>query len=448
MQTERLEGNVEFDPQESRKVIMASIVGTAIEWYDFFLFGTAAATVFNVLFFPSFDPLVGTIAALGAYAVAYFVRPLGGIVFGHLGDRLGRKNILVLTLLMMGLGTFAIGLLPTYESIGVWAAVLLVLLRVVQGLAIGGEWGGAVLLAVEHAPKPRWGLVGSWPQIGSPIGMLMSTGAFALVSQLPEEDFLSWGWRLPFLFSLVLVIIGLAIRLKISESPIFVALKQRGAVEKMPLVQVLKKYPVEILLGVGIRFSADIIFITANIFALSYATSSLDLPRSVILQGIMLAAALQIFMIPFYGWLGDRIGRHNLYALASLYTVLVAFIFFPMIDTRDTSTIMWAYVLALPVGFAATYGLLSSLYADMFEPQVRFTGISLVYQIAGIVTAGPAPIIAAMLFSKYQSTWPIALYIGSTAVLSLVCVLILKQRKARALAEEARVGRPAAATIS
>jgi MHS family shikimate/dehydroshikimate transporter-like MFS transporter len=261
--------------------------------------------------------------------------------------------------------------------------------------------------------------------------MLLSTGAFALVSQLPEDQFMSWGWRLPFLFSFVLVIIGLAIRLKIAESPIFVEVAKRGKLEKLPLLQVLRFYPKEIILGVGARFAADIIFITANIFALSYATTSLGLPRTVILAGIMLAAALQIVTIPFYGWLSDRVGRHKLYMIGCAYMAVCAFVFFPLIDTKQTWIIMVAYVLALPIGFACTYGLLSSLYAEMFPTQVRFTGISLVYQIAGIVTAGPAPIIAALLYSQSKSTFPIALYISLTAILSLICVAILSRMAAK-----------------
>jgi metabolite-proton symporter len=411
---------------ESRKVVTASIVGTAIEFYDFFLFQTAAATVFSKLFFPSLDPLTGTIASFGTYAVAWLARPLGALLFGHYGDRIGRKKMLIITLLMMGVGTAFIGLLPTYDQVGILAPILLVLLRVIQGLALGGEWGGAVLLALEYSPHRRWGLIGAFPQIGSPIGLLLCTGIFAAVSQLPSDQFLSWAWRVPFLLSFILVIVGLVIRLRVDETPIFREVVRRGKVQKMPIAAVMKSYPKQILLAIGTRFSSDSIFVMANIFMLSYGTSTLGIPRQIILAAIMISAALQIFLIPFYGWLSDKIGRKRLFMMSCIYIAVYGFAFFPLMETRQAEMILIGYILALPIGFASHYALLSSLYAEIFTSDVRFTGISVVYQIAGIFTSGPVPIIASLLVATYASTTPLALYICACSLLSLVSVYFLQ----------------------
>lgn len=411
---------------ELRRVVSASVVGTAIEFYDFFLFQTAAATVFGRLFFPSLDPLAGTIAAFGTYAVAWLARPLGGLVFGHYGDRIGRKKMLVITLLMMGVGTACIGLLPTYETVGILAPILLVLLRVIQGLALGGEWGGAVLLALEYSPHRRWGLIGSWPQVGSPIGLLLCTGVFALFSQLPSDQFLAWGWRVPFLLSFILVIIGLVIRLRVDETPVFREVVRRGKVQKMPIVTVLKTYPKQILLAVGTRFGSDAMFVMANIFMLSYGTTTLGIPRGTLLMAIMVAAAVQIVTIPFYGWLSDVIGRKRLFMIACAYLAVYGFAFFPLVETKQVELILVGYILALSIGFACTYSLLAAMYAEIFTSDVRFTGISLVYQIAGIFTSGPVPIIAALLVAEYGSTRTLAMYICGAAILSFVSAYFLR----------------------
>jgi metabolite-proton symporter len=412
--------------KELKKVVSASVVGTAIELYDFFLFQTAAATVFSRLFFPSLDPHAGTIAAFGTFAVAWVARPFGGLVFGHFGDRVGRKWMLVITILMMGFGTASIGLLPTYNNVGILAPILLVVLRVIQGLAFGGEWGGAVLLAVEYSPHRRWGLIGSWPQVGSPIGLLLSTGVFAAFSQLQPDQFLAWGWRVPFLLSFILVIVGLVIRLRIDETPVFREVVRRRKVQKIPILTVMKSYPRQVLLGIGTRFGSDAMFNIANVFMLSYGSTALGIPRGTLLTAIMTAAALQFVSIPIFGWLSDVIGRKKLFMIACAYIAVYGFAFFPLIETKQTNLILLGYILALSIGFACTYSLLASMYSEIFTADVRFTGISLVYQIAGIFTSGPVPIIAVLLIASYGSTQILAIYICAAAILSLVCTYFLR----------------------
>ena len=296
-----------------RLVAMASLIGTTIEWYDFFLYGTAAALVFNRLFFPQVDALTGTLAAYGTYAVGFVARPLGGIIIGHYGDKVGRKSMLVLTLMIMGIATFLIGLLPTYEQIGPWAAVALVLLRLAQGFGVGGEWGGAVLMAVEHAPPGSRGFYGSWPQIGVPAGLLLSTAVFSIFSSLPEEQFLSWGWRVPFLLSILLVGIGLMIRMRILETPAFARLKEAAVEARQPIVEVLRKYPKQVLLAMGARVAENGSFYIFSVFVLTYATQRVKLDQQIVLNGILLGSACELVAIPLFGALSDRVGRRPVY---------------------------------------------------------------------------------------------------------------------------------------
>src|SRR5215211_1876487 len=296
-----------------RRVAIASFVGTTIEWYDFFLYGTASALVFGKLFFPNYDPLTGTLASFGTYAVGFAARPIGGIVCGHFGDRVGRKSMLILTLLIMGVATFLIGLLPTYHQIGIWAPILLVLLRLAQGFGVGGEWGGAVLMAVEHTPEGRRGFYGSWPQVGVPAGLLLGTGAFGLISLLPDEQFFAWGWRAVFLASIVLVAIGLYIRLQILETPAFTRLREAQEEAQVPFMELLRAQPKELILGMGTRWIEGLVFNAYGVFRISYATSQLEVTRTTVLIGVAVASAFGVMLVPVYGLLSDRFGRRVIY---------------------------------------------------------------------------------------------------------------------------------------
>src|SRR5438552_2221273 len=314
-------------PSSARRVVVASLIGTSLEWYDFFVYGTAAALVFNKLFFPSFEPLVGTLLAFTTYAVGFAARPLGGIIFGHYGDRLGRKNVLVVTLLVMGLATFLIGLLPTYATIGRWAAILLVALRFVQGLGVGGEWGGAVLMSMEHGDPARRGLNARWPQVGVPAGRLLANGVLAVISALTSNAaFLSWGWRVPFLLSGVLVLVGLWVRLTISESPLFREIEQGHTKARMPIVDVVRLYPRSVLTALGARIGVDVPFYTFVLFIVTYVTQVLKVPRSTALNAVLIGAAVQLAFIPFFGWLSDRWGRRPVYLAGAVGALVWIFV--------------------------------------------------------------------------------------------------------------------------
>jgi len=422
-----------LDPTMMRRVLISSVVGTAIEWYDFFLYATASALVFAQLFFPKFDPMVGTIAAFGTFAVGYVARPFGAVFFGHFGDRIGRKATLVATLMIMGMATFIIGLLPTYASIGVWAPALLIAMRFCQGLGVGGEWGGAVLLVVESAPEKKRGYFGSFPQVGVPIGLLLSTGVFALASQLPNEQFLAWGWRIPFLLSIVLVAIGLFIRLRVIESPVFEEVRQTRTVVKAPLIELFRRHPKEIFLALGTRFATDITFNVINVFMLAYGTQQLGLSKSLFLNAIIVGCVVELVTLPLFGKLSDRIGRRGVYLIGAVFVAIYGFLFFQLVETRDPLYIVLAYVGGIALSQASVYGVQSTWFAELFGTRVRYTGASLPYQIAGIITSGPAPLISAWLFATYKSTWPIAGYIAITAVLSLVCAYFLAETFRRRL---------------
>ena len=343
---------------------------------------------------------------------------------------------LVATLMIMGVATFIIGILPTYETIGVWAPALLILMRFCQGLGVGGEWGGAVLLVVESAPHDKRGFFGSFPQLGVPIGLLLSTGVFALVSILPNDQFLSWGWRIPFLLSVVLIAIGLFIRLRVIESPVFEEVKATRTVVKAPLVELFKRHPKEIFLALGTRFATDITFNVINVFMLAYGTQQLGLSKSFFLNAILIGCAVELFTLPLFGKLSDRIGRRAVYMMGTVFVALYGFVFFMLVQTRDPMYIIIAYIGGLAFSQASVYAVQSTWFAELFGTRVRYTGASLPYQIAGIITSGPAPLISAWLFATYKSTLPIAGYIAITAVLSLVCAYFLAETFRRRLDED------------
>ena len=407
-------------PQAHRLAGLASLAGTTIEWYDFFLYGTAAALVFNKLFFPEMDPLSGLFAAFATYAVGFIGRPLGGVIFGHFGDRVGRKSMLILTLLMMGIPTIAIGLIPTHEMIGYWAAGLLVLLRFMQGVAVGGEWGGAVLMAVEHAPEGRKGFYGSLPQTGVGAGLVLSSLAMGAVSLLPEEDLMSWGWRLPFLASVVLLGVGWIIRAKVPESPEFAAQLAKAEPVKAPLKVVWRSHRAAVLNIVGARMAENAWFYLAATFALAYATGEGELPRSDVLSAITAGAVLSLITMPLAGWLSDIIGQKRLYIIGLLCLAGFVWPFFALLGLRDLTAMWWAMVIAIGVVFPLMYAPESLLFARQFPPEVRYSGISLGVQAAGVLGGGFAPMIATALLA-YGGGDPhyVVLYLLSLAALAL-----------------------------
>jgi metabolite-proton symporter len=409
-----------------RLVAVASFIGTTIEWYDFFLYGTAAALVFNRLFFPTFDPLMGTLAAFGTYAVGFFARPVGGIVIGHYGDKIGRKSMLVLTLVVMGVATFLIGLLPTYEQIGPWAAVGLVLLRVAQGFGVGGEWGGAVLMAVEHAPPGTRGYYGSWPQIGVPAGLVISTGVFAVFSRLPEEQFLSWGWRVPFLLSALLVIVGLMIRVRILETPAFTKVKEASREAHQPIIEVLKTYPKQVLLAMGARFGENGAFYIYSVFVLTYATQHVKMPQQVVLTAMLIGAGLELIAIPFFGAMSDRFGRRPVYLFGAFATALWAYPMFRLLDTASPPLVWLALIVAFVFSHAAMYGPQAAFFSELFGTRVRYSGASLGAQLAAVLAGGTSPFIATLLLANY-GTNALSLYLTFMAAVTIVAVLLASE---------------------
>ncbi len=410
------------------KVALASLIGTSIEWYDYFLYGTAAALVFNKLFFPSFDPLVGTLLAFGTFSVGFIARPVGGIVFGHYGDRIGRKKMLYITILVMGLATTAIGLLPTYNSIGVWAPTLLVVMRLAQGFGLGGEWGGAVLMAVEHAPANRRGFYGSWPQIGAYIGLLLSTLVFRAVSRMPDSAFLTWGWRVPFLVSFILVIVGIWIRMKVAESPVFERIKEQKQESKIPIIEAITKHPKNILIAMGARFAENGLFYVFTVFSLTYVATALKINRTIGLNGLLVASFIATFAGPMWGALSDRIGRRPVYMWGAVACGILAFPFFAMLGTKDPMIITLAIVLPVVLGHAAMYGPQASFFSELFSARVRYSGASLGYQLASIFAGGLSPLIATGLlaYGKGQPVY-VAWYMILLVVITAVSVAFAKE---------------------
>jgi MFS transporter, MHS family, shikimate and dehydroshikimate transport protein len=411
-------------PGSIRIVALASLVGTTIEWYDFFLYGTATALVFNKLFFPTVDPLMGTLYSLGTYSVGFVARPIGGIVIGHFGDKIGRKSMLVLTLMIMGVATFLIGCLPTYSQIGPWAPVLLVLLRVAQGFGVGGEWGGAVLMAVEHAPEGKRGFYGSWPQVGVPAGLLLSTIVYFPFSRMPEADFLSWGWRVPFLVSILLVVVGLIIRVRILETPAFERLKETGRQARQPIIEVLRRYPKEVLLAMGARFAENGAFYVYTVFVLIYAVQRVHLDRNVVLWALIVAATIELAAIPMYGALSDRIGRRPVYLFGAVCTALTAYPIFWMLDTGTPWLAHAALYMGLLLGHAAMYAPQGAFFSELFGTSVRYSGASLGVQLSSAIAGGFSPIIATRLLQLGYGRGALSLYLIGMAAITIVSVIL------------------------
>jgi metabolite-proton symporter len=419
-----------------RRVVAASLVGTTIEWYDFFLYGSAAALVFNKLFFPSFDPFVGTLLAFATYAVGFVARPLGGIVFGHFGDRIGRKRLLMLSLVLMGVATVLIGLLPTYAEIGVWAPIGLIVLRLVQGFAVGGEWGGAVLMAAEHGDAKRRGFWASWPQAGVAAGSLLSAGMLAaMAAAMSEAEFLDWGWRVPFVLSAVLVLIGWYIRNRVAESPMFrAAIEEAEDLPKLPALEVIKERPIAILLGSGLRVGENISYYILTVFSLTYLVDVAAESRSLALEALLIAAAIQFFAIPLLALLSDRIGRKRVYAFGAFGLAGFIFTFFPLLASGEPGRIIAAVVIGL-IFHSAMYGPQAAFITELFPTRIRYSGVSIAYQLTSIFAGSLAPIIALWLYNKTGSATPVAIYVGAACTISGVSALLAKETRGIELAE-------------
>ena len=403
-----------------RRAVLASTIGTAIEWYDFFLYSTVTGLVFAKLFFPHSDPWVGTLEAFAIYAVGFIARPIGAAIFGHYGDRIGRKSTLIATLLLMGLATFAVALVPTYATIGIWGAVLLTVLRFIQGVGVGGEWGGSVLLSMEWArTNGSRGLIASWPQFGVPCGLFLANLAVLAFSQMSGEQFLAWGWRVPFILSLVLVAIGLYIRLGILETPVFSRLVAEQRIERTPILEVIKKQPLEIIQCAFARMAEQAPFYIFTAFIFAYGVGTLHVSRDFLLTAVLAASVVSFFSIPIFGHVSDRIGRKAMYMIGAVVTGVFGFIYFGMVNTGVAWVIFLAIVLSL-IPHDMMYGPQAALIAESFTGRLRYSGASLGYQLASVIAGGPAPLIATWLFGTYKSSYAIAIYIAVCAVVSLI----------------------------
>jgi metabolite-proton symporter len=428
-----------------RKVAFASFIGTCIEFFDMYIFGTASALVFSKLFFPSLDPLAGTLAAFATFGVGFAARPLGGVIFGHFGDRFGRKSMLVLSLAIMGAGTTVVGLLPTYQQIGIWAAVLLVLARLMQGVAIGGEWSGAVLMAVEHAPPRKRAFYASWPLCGVPVGLVLATGSFYLIGLLPESAMMSWGWRLPFLASAILLAVGLYIRVQITESPAFQAVRDRGTEARFPASEVVRRNGKAVLIGVLAMAANSIPFYMPTVFALRYGVEEGGASKGTILLAVCIAAVIQVFTIPFAAALADRYGRRPVLLAGSLLAVLEAFPFFWLLNTGNTVAIIVAMVIAIPVVHTLTYAPIASFLSELFETRLRYSGSAISYQVGSMMWSGPVPFVSAALFAWAGSAWPLSLYMLIPSLLSLVAIYSARESYRDDIASDSSLGGEAAA---
>lgn len=410
-----------------KHIVTASVLGTTVEWYDFLIYGTAAALVFNKLFFPNYDPLVGTLAAFGSYAVGFVARPLGGAVFGHFGDKLGRKAMLTLTMIIMGAGTFLIGCLPTYDQVGILAPIMLLVLRMAQGIGIGGEWGGATLMVIESGDRHRRGFLGSLVQVGFPLGMVCATLIFLLVSKLPDDQFMSWGWRLPFWLSAILVAVGLFVRMRLVETPKFAKVQEQGEVAKAPLLDVLTKDFKNFIVAVGLKLS-EVAWVYVLIgFLVYYATSHLHLSKTVILDAVLYAAMLELVTLPLFGLLSDYVGRKPLYIAGTILSMIAAFPLFTMVETKDPTTI----AISIAIIMSVTHGLMFSPQAafipELFGTKVRYSGASLGVQVSAAISGGFAPMIATGLLAYYSTTHAISWYLIALGAITLIATLVSRE---------------------
>ncbi len=422
-----------------RRAVIASTVGTAIEWYDFFLYSTVTGLVFAKLFFPHSDPWVGTLEAFAIYAVGFIARPVGAAIFGHYGDRIGRKSTLIATLLLMGLATAAVAIVPTYQSIGIWGAVLLTVLRFIQGVGVGGEWGGSVLMSMEWARNDKSrGLVASWPQFGVPCGLFLANLAVLAFSQMSGESFVAWGWRIPFALSLVLVGVGLYIRLGIMETPVFAKLLAEQKIDRTPMLTVIMEHPKEILLSAFARMAEQAPFYIFTAFIFSYGTGTLHVSRDFLLTAVLAASLLSFVSIPVFGHLSDHIGRKNMYMIGAAVTGVFGFIYFALLGTGSEPIIFFAIILSL-IPHDMLYGPQAALIAESFTGRLRYSGASLGYQLASIIAGGPAPLIAAWLFGTYNSTTAIAIYIATCAVITLIATALMTDYTGKDISGEYKV---------
>lgn len=408
------------------RVAFASFIGTTVEWYDYFIFGTASVLVLNSQFFPTLDPLAGTLAAFATFAVAFIARPLGSVLFGHFGDRVGRKKMLVYSLLGMGLATVLVGLLPGYAAIGAAAPILLVVLRIVQGFAVGGEWGGAVLIALEHAPARKRAFFASWPQAGVPAGIVLATGAFYLVQLLPEAQFQAWGWRIPFLASAVMIAVGLYIRLRITESPEFARMQDEEALRegahRVPIIEVLRTHKRPVLIGALSIAGGNTVFYLATVYLLAHGPQNLGFDRGLVLLMIMAAAALDIVSMPLVALIADRIGRRQLLQIGAVIGIVIGVPMFALFQTGTPSGIFLATFLALPIGHSFSSAVITSFIPGLFETRIRYTGAGLAYQLSGIISSAPAPFVAASLYASTQSSLAVGAYLSAVSVIALAAI--------------------------
>ena len=419
-----------------RRAVIASTIGTTIEWYDFFVYSTVTGLVFPKLYFPASDPLTGTLQAFGIYFIGFVARPVGAAIFGHYGDRIGRKSTLITTLMLMGIATFLVALVPTYESVGIWGAVMLTVLRFVQGIGVGGEWGGSVLMSMEWARTDKHrGFIAAWPQFGVPSGLFLANLAALVVNEISPDQFLAWGWRVPFFLSIILVAIGLYIRLGILETPTFTRLVHEKKIAKAPIVEVIRLQWREILLSAFARMAEQAPFYIFTAFVFFYGTTVLHMSRGLLLTGVLVASVISLFTIPYSGHMSDRIGRKKMYMLGALVTGVFGFVYFALLDSMAPGLIFFAIVLSL-IPHDMMYGPQAALIAESFTPRLRYSGASMGYQLASIIAGGPAPLIATALYAEYKTGYAIAGFIAVCAVISLAATAFFKDYTNRAIGHE------------